>query len=223
MFEITFIANCGLLIEAGGIKILVDAPYKGGVDGLSDMPKALESQIMDGASPFDHIDYMLFTHKHPDHYSEKLLNDYLTKHVIKQVILPGKDIESGVLSLSDSLRLYIYSTAHLGKEFAGVQHFCYVLESGGEAIFISADVDYVTTDFSFLNQHRISAAFVNPLMFHMLLRLPNLKNIHADKFVIYHLPSEIDDTHNMRQLIEKDVAMDKNCSMFSSSLIKIYC
>lgn len=70
--KIRFIGNCGLHLSDGVNDLYVDFPYESGAHKYMTYPDSELDSIPDGA-------FFLFTHKHTDHYANKLVKD-LVKH-----------------------------------------------------------------------------------------------------------------------------------------------
>ena len=65
--KITLVCNCGLLIEAGGAALLIDAPH-GKLPPFGQFaPQALQA-LLAAQPPYDHLAGVCFTHRHADHY-----------------------------------------------------------------------------------------------------------------------------------------------------------
>ena len=58
---LTYIANMGVLLEAGGSKIMIDCLFDGHGNGRHPSSQTLDS-MMNGIPPFDNIDLVLVTH-----------------------------------------------------------------------------------------------------------------------------------------------------------------
>lgn len=76
--EITYIAQSGVFIESGSIKVLIDAVFEG--DPRWDYPSpsiGLLDSMQNAVPPFDNIDLFLITHAHIDHFGAKPLEKCL--------------------------------------------------------------------------------------------------------------------------------------------------
>ncbi len=76
--RVTFIANSGFLIEAGGKKVMIDAPmtsYQGGAF----MPSYEWDLLVNAEPPFDDIDLILISHNHADHFDAEGVREYMRK------------------------------------------------------------------------------------------------------------------------------------------------
>ncbi|MBP1613015.1 MAG: fold metallo-hydrolase [Bacteroidetes bacterium] len=77
--EVTYIANEGYLLKTDHHKVLIDALFTESY-GIFDVPgKDTLNAIMEGTTPFDHIEMYLLTHYHKDHCSPELMVKYLNK------------------------------------------------------------------------------------------------------------------------------------------------
>jgi len=67
--DITYVANEGFLVSSAGRKVLIDGIFTEGF-GRFDTPTAeVLDQERNARPPFDHLDALLVTHYHPDHFS----------------------------------------------------------------------------------------------------------------------------------------------------------
>ncbi len=74
---LTRVANSGVMLASGKIKILIDALFdKPPSDYRSPEPEVID-KIMKGAAPFDDVDLALTTHNHPDHFDAPLAVRFL--------------------------------------------------------------------------------------------------------------------------------------------------
>lgn len=75
---ITFIANCGFLIESGGKKILVDALWRNSPQYSSPSISTETLELMEKAlPPFDDVDLILTTHIHWDHFDQNSVRNHM--------------------------------------------------------------------------------------------------------------------------------------------------
>ncbi|MFH0762199.1 MAG: exo-alpha-sialidase [Bacteroidota bacterium] len=89
--SVTYIANEGFLIETVKHKVIVDALF-GNINGdWCDQPgDSLLQCMINGKPPFDHIDAVLVTHKHVDHFDAGLVSEFMKKHTESVLICPGQ-------------------------------------------------------------------------------------------------------------------------------------
>ena len=66
---VTYVANCGFLIETGGTKIIIDGLLDGDQSVYYHLPSdSLSAAMSRGEPPFDSLDLIMFTHAHHDHF-----------------------------------------------------------------------------------------------------------------------------------------------------------
>jgi len=170
---IKFIGNCGLHLTDGELNIYIDFPYKSGAHGYMKFDK-LEIDSIKESSIF------IFTHRHSDHYSKKLLKK-----------LNGKKYENRNVSelekLNNSLpdfNIKAFKTKH--KVFGiSFKHYSYFITWHSKKIYISGD----TGDFNDVSRIKdIDWAFMNPWSYIYAENAGVI--IDAKKIGIYHLTPE---------------------------------
>ena len=67
--RVTLLANAGLLLEYEGTTLLIDGIFHSRDVPFSSLPQDVWQKLLRGDAPFGNIDYLLFTHHHPDHFS----------------------------------------------------------------------------------------------------------------------------------------------------------
>ena len=219
--KITLLANAGLLLEYEDSSFLVDGLFDSGELPFQNLPESVWSDLLAGKHPFEQIDYLLFTHDHPDHFSEEMTWQYLRHHRVKGVFLPEEvlscserlkyllqkeGIPTALLSPQTNKTLYhvtpqitvqAIETLHLDKQYWDVPHFCYLLTFGKKQFLVTADVDYTQERFSWLQGQHIHTAFVNPLFFHELHSNHHFHGaLNADILCVYHIPPDQDSQIN---------------------------
>lgn len=73
---LTYIANDGYMVEAGGRKFLVD-PLNVNPFGYKNTPARVTDMIIKGIPPYDNIDFVIISHPHADHFNSGLLADFM--------------------------------------------------------------------------------------------------------------------------------------------------
>lgn len=132
--KITYIGNCGLHITDGINHIYTDFPYKSGAHNYIEYEDSEIDSLKENS-------FYIFTHKHSDHYSKKLLKKvFKTKN--------GKAFGSWNIpeleSLGDSIpdfELVAYKTKH---RFS-FKHYSYLITWHGKKIFLSGDTESADT------------------------------------------------------------------------------
>jgi L-ascorbate metabolism protein UlaG (beta-lactamase superfamily) len=227
--QATLISNAGILLEYENTKILVDAIYDDEGHDFSGIPHKTWEMMLSGQDPFQSIDYLLFTHNHPDHFSERRLKEFLMNRKVKGVFLPeeavdgnelssfleernvpavilGSQTDHQVFSLDSGLELQTVRMQHLKpleKKYRDVSNFCYLLKLEQMKVLITADVDYVHHDFREIPQEW-DVVFLNPYFFgEMEYRHFYHGALRSKAFAVYHVPFRGDDRMNMRHMLQQ--------------------
>lgn len=246
--HITLLTNAGLLLEYEGSSFLVDGLFNSGNLPFQNLPESVWSDLLAGKHPFEQIDYLLFTHDHPDHFSEEMTWQYLRHHRVKGVFLPKEvlsrserlkyllqqeGIPTALLSPQSNKTLYhvtpqitvqAIETLHLDKQYWDVPHFCYLLTFGKKQLLVTADVDYTQEQFTWLQDRHIYMAFVNPLFFHELHTCRHFcRTLNTDTLCIYHIPPEQDSPINrmLRRDLQKDESYGREVIQLSRLLQQV--
>lgn len=227
--RVTLVANAGLLLRYGETALLLDAVF--GAEGapFSPVPDAVWRDMLEGRGAFSRIDYLLFSHDHPDHLSGEMAKELIGRRPVKGLLLPdgARSLGCGIAKvaaergvglmrpcgvaeyrLGPDIAVMAIPTRHLDEKYRDVQHFCYLISFGEKRVLFTADVDYTTQDLRGPCGGPLDAMFVNPLYFHML-RTPGVfgRSPEAKTVVAYHVPFAGDDAFNMRALLERDLRL----------------
>lgn len=165
--EITFLGNAGFSMSDGTTNIYFDFPYKSGTYGYmtydpSELDKIKENSIF------------IFTHKHADHYSGKLVRKLNGK------VFAGtnrKKIDQLNSQIPD-FKIQSFRTKHRSS----LAHYSYLIDWKGKRFFISGDTEHPETIASIKN---IDYAFV-PYWILTNAKEANLE-IDTKTKVLYHL------------------------------------
>ena len=92
--ELTYVANSGVLVGSGDVKVLIDALFdKPNPEYRAPAPEVLD-KIMKGAPPFDGVDVVLVTHDHPDHFDAAVAVRYLETRPEPVLLAPTDAVEA---------------------------------------------------------------------------------------------------------------------------------
>ena len=128
--KIKFIGNCGLYFSDGNSNLYIDFPYKSGAHNYMEYDKSEIANIKKENSTF------IFTHKHADHYSKKLLNNMEGKKYGPWNISEIKEIENSI----PYFKIDPLKTEH--KVFGiSFEHYSYLIVWHNKRIFISGDTE----------------------------------------------------------------------------------
>lgn len=213
--QVTLSANAGVAISIGPRRIWVDALHNRRSKPFSTLTPQLQKQML-SVEAFRHPDYILYTHCHPDHYSEELTDAALAIWPKAKVLSPeGKygcfDGDAWCYT-DESLKIRFFRLPHEGEQYRHVRHFGILICCDGQQILLPGDcavaseellkavepekVDWMLLDFpwmtlkkgrNFLQQH-----------------FPQAKKI------LIHLPFAEDDRFGYRIAAEKAAALEEN-------------
>lgn len=232
VLRVTLSTNAGLILEYQGTKLLLDGIYGAAGHPFSNVGEERWEKMLTGTSPYDNIDYLLFTHRHPDHFSPELVLEYLKAREIKGLVLPAGEgeaqanlldyitehripclpltpsMQKTTFRLTEQINVQAFSTLHLDKKFQDVSHYCYLISFDDKHLLFTADVDYTTETFSSIGALPLRAAFINPLFFHALCNNRFFSGtLYANTFCIYHVPFPEDDRFGMRPMLARDLQL----------------
>lgn len=90
-YSVTYVANEGFLIETNKHKILIDALF-GGVNGdwCEEPNDSIAGLMIKGAAPFNKIDVVLITHYHLDHFTSRMVLDFLLRNKKSILVCPNQ-------------------------------------------------------------------------------------------------------------------------------------
>jgi L-ascorbate metabolism protein UlaG (beta-lactamase superfamily) len=164
---IKFIGNCGLYMTDGALNVYFDFPYKSGAYHYMKYDKAELDSVKNDA-------IFIFTHRHADHYSKKLLKKLDAKAY-------GPWNESKLSALNTSLKGFSVQSFRTKHRFS-LKHDSYLITWHNKKIFISGDTENADT---IGKVSGIDWAFVP---YWILLDAQKKKmKIDAKMFAIYHL------------------------------------
>lgn len=127
--KIRFIGNCGVFMTDGKSNIYVDFPYK---SGAFNYMKYAPSQI----DSIKSNSIFIFTHKHPDHYSGKLVKKFKGK-----TYGPWNVDELEKLSSIPEFSVKAFKTKH----HFSFNHYSYLVTWHNKKIFFSGDTENADT------------------------------------------------------------------------------
>ena len=212
-----FVSNGAVLIQYNGTKVLIDGLYRDDSGYFSQLPDAAWKTMQRGEGELAHIDYLLFTHSHWDHFYEPYVLTYLQKNRVKGYCLPHTDrvLEKcpvisfdgeGKAELGGDITCRYLDIRHLDPRFYDVVNRCYLLEMKGKHFLFTGDADYQEEVFTAFSGEEIDVAFVTPVFYnHPKGRRILQELLSVKKVVIYHLPFPEEDGMQMEKMARRDM------------------
>lgn len=78
--RVTFIANEGFLLQSPHKTVLIDALFNRGFNTYTVPSEIMRGKMITGQGPFAHVDLLLATHRHNDHFYAPYVTDFLAQH-----------------------------------------------------------------------------------------------------------------------------------------------
>lgn len=234
MIHVILIANAGVFLEIDGIRFLVDAFHYAPKYPFSMIPQDTFCRMTKDVSIYRNVDFVLFSHNHPDHYAPSVLAEYLRANHVRRVLLPEKPADSLeeeclLQTLADRRIPYwrlglpegkvhtyqlmpdVYLTAvgmqHTSEMFADSHCDCLMLSVRGTNVLFTSDCSFTSErNYTVWQGIKIDAAFVNPYFFHAEKGRHLLRKWNSRDIVVYHIPFEQDDKISIRSLAHRDFA-----------------
>ena len=88
--EITYIANCGFLLEMDSKKIIIDGLFTEGYNRYTTPDSATQILLTSGTTPFDNIDFIFVSHNHGDHFNSNVLIKCMLSNPACKLICPSQ-------------------------------------------------------------------------------------------------------------------------------------
>lgn len=165
--KIKFIGNAGLHLTDGKTDLYVDFPYKSGAHKYMEYKKSELDSIKDNS-------IFLFTHRHADHYSKKLLRNLNGEKY-------GNWNADELKKLNDSIQDFSIDAYKTSHKFT-FKHYSYLITWHGKKIYINGDTGDVEPLSKIKN---VDWAFV-PYWILLNAKEDNIK-IDSKNIGVYHL------------------------------------
>lgn len=204
--------NAGLYVWDGKTGVLVDGLHHGAREGFSETPAALRRQLAAGTGLFAHLDGLVFTHLHPDHFDGEALLQ--AQEVVPLARLYGPELPETTVAPDPvgpgawrfcvgEMQVVTLETVHDGAPFRNTPHRSLLLQAGGESLFVAGDAlldPSLAQRFAGVLPPSVTAAFVNVYQASSPQGLAFLRALRPRRIFLYHLPLEEDDTFRYRAL-----------------------
>jgi len=163
--SVTYIANCGYLIEIDSQKIIIDGLFKRGHNRYPTPDTIAQKLLVSNQYPFDDIDLILVSHTHEDHFDSKMVMECMLNNPSVTLLCPQQVIDSIRVNESvydiiksriiectpdtytsqlmhvGNIVIYACRLAHPGERHINVQNIAYLISINGKSVFHSSDID----------------------------------------------------------------------------------
>jgi L-ascorbate metabolism protein UlaG (beta-lactamase superfamily) len=164
--SLTYIANCGFLIEMDDQKIIIDGLFKLGHNRYPTPDTSTQRLLVSNQYPFNNINLILVSHTHEDHFDKEMVLTCMLNNPCARLICPQQVIDSlsenattynkirtriigctpdpytSQLIHVGNIEIYACRLAHVGGErFKDTQHIAFLISCKDKSIFHSADID----------------------------------------------------------------------------------
>lgn len=168
---LTYIANCGFLVEMDSQKIIIDGLFKLGHNRYPTPDTSTQRLLVSNQYPFDDINLILVSHTHVDHFDKDMVTRCMLNNQSARLICPQQvidclsensdtfnnirtriivctpDCDTSQLINIDNLEIWACRLPHIGGDrFKDTQHIAFLISGKGKSIFHSADIDPFKTD-----------------------------------------------------------------------------
>jgi len=92
--SVTYIANCGFLLEIDSYKIIIDGLFKRGHNHYPTPDKISQELLVSNQYPFNDIDMILVSHTHEDHFDSEMVEECMLNNPSVKLICPQQVIDS---------------------------------------------------------------------------------------------------------------------------------
>ncbi len=203
--KILYLYNSALLISYGSESILIDGVFE--EENIFDkMPDGYEEDLLNRHAPFDNVIALMFTHCHPDHYNDRVVESFRMKYPDIPVISPVKvngeymHSPSGKFAIGP-FEISYFDTEHIYVGQEKCPHYVYKVCVGKKEIVVSGDMNPDKLD-EIVSRYGndADAFFINPALLMYEMRMPEntlLKGIR--NLYIYHIPTEMNDDYGYRK------------------------
>jgi L-ascorbate metabolism protein UlaG (beta-lactamase superfamily) len=210
--NLIYVANAGVLVNIDGKKVLIDGLNNAKYPLYKSTPIEISKKITEGIPPFDHIDVMLVTHNHSDHFDVESVAGFLNKNPDVVVISNDEIITAIKKHIFDSVEtrliaiqpehpckkriqfkgidIVAFSLAHDGKEHTEVHNLAFLID-GSKKVLHLGDGAPIKENYEalHLDQLKIDLLIAN----FPYVSLPSARNIIVEyikpkKIAVVHLP-----------------------------------
>jgi L-ascorbate metabolism protein UlaG (beta-lactamase superfamily) len=222
--------NAGLYLWDGHSGLLIDGIHDGIEQGFSPMPPFLTKNLNRKTGIFSHVDGLLFTHYHPDHYQPGGVHRLMCAANSPALCGPGllqyctkiDYIHSDMyrIELAGS-KIFAKRTIHDGERFINDPHQSYLIQNQSDSIFIAGDARLSPADaeaFRMVHDGPVACGFFNLFQLASPEGHAFMNILKPERVFLYHLPFKENDRFHYRSLA-RQVAHNKPASLPAAEIL----
>ncbi len=210
--NITLTANAGVILEIGGARIWVDALHDRKTPPFSTETAEIWEKLQELSAP----DYILYTHYHPDHYSEKLTQSAQKRWPLAKIIAPEGKFAAPLSVMDGDLAIQYLPLPHEGAQYKNVVHYGILLSVSGEKVLIPGDCALAAEELAGLEADVLILDF--PWVTTSKGRAFLEKHFQNVEIVLVHLPFAEDDRFGYRIAAARAAEKDKKVHILQNLL-----
>ncbi len=208
---VRYLGNAALQVVSEETAVLIDPLWDNDYDGrFQRVPEDMVTAMIAGEAPFEHVEAILVTHEHGDHFDAPLIASFLKAHTETRLIAPlpaadavrtlAPDLAARIDTVpSETPATFTLGTfvvtavplVHASARFADMAHTAYLVEVEGRRIAHLGDATPDTTILSTIAPalNSLDALFVPPwIAFGADDQLDSLrKTLTTDRLLLGHL------------------------------------
>jgi L-ascorbate metabolism protein UlaG (beta-lactamase superfamily) len=163
--SVTYIANCGYLIEIDDQKIIIDGLFKLGHNRYPVPDTNTQKLLVSDQYPFDNIDLILISHIHEDHFDNEMVMNCMLNNQSATLLCPQQVIDrlsenetiyhkiknriigctpdafTSQLIHIGNIEIHACRLAHPGERYKDTQNIAFLISINGKSVFHSGDTD----------------------------------------------------------------------------------
>ncbi len=163
--SVTYIANCGYLLEIDNQKIIIDGLFKLGHNRYPKPDTSTQRLLVSNQYPFDNINLILVSHTHEDHFDKEMVLTCMLNNPTAKLICPQQVIDSlsenetiynkikiriigctpdaftSQLIHIGNIEIQACRLAHPGERYKDTQNIAFLISVNGKSVFHSGDTD----------------------------------------------------------------------------------
>lgn len=185
--QAVLLSSTGIAFTYGDSTLLVDV-LNGKYGSFYQIPAATAESVVAGLPPYDHVDGLIYSHLHPDHYDQQRNTEFLRHHPSVRTFFPTPETpDRGILQAGAFQVRYGY-LEHTPCDYTWAKHYVFWITVGDTHVYLTTDARLsVEEHLAFLEGRQADFAFFNS----MYLSHPETRRLMtqaARRTFIYHMP-----------------------------------